>query len=248
MSNLPLLDEHLRMLRLPTILANYHRVAGDDSEKIRFLQELVALEVDRRHENGVRTRIAAARFPVVKTIESFDFSLQAQLPKAKLLDLLDGRFIADNINPVFVGPTGVGKTHVLTALGIAACTAGYRVLFTTAAEMCMNLITAKREDRLKQRLANYERYQLILIDELGYVPFEREATDLLYQVIAQRYERASIALTTNLAFTDWTQVFPDPMTASVVVDRLVHHSVVFEFAGESHRLRTRKGGRPPKGA
>ena len=112
----------------------------------------------------------------------------------------------------------------------------------------MNLITAKREDRLKQRLTNYERYQLILIDELGYVPFEREATDLLYQVIAQRYERASIALTTNLAFTDWTQVFPDPMTASVVVDRLVHHSVVFEFAGESHRLRTRKGGRPPKAA
>ena len=101
MSNLPLLDEHLRMLRLPTILANYHRVAGDDSEKIRFLQELVALEVDWRHENGVRARIAAAGFPGVKTIESFDFSLQAQPPKAKLLDLLDGRFIADKHQSIF---------------------------------------------------------------------------------------------------------------------------------------------------
>jgi hypothetical protein len=124
----------------------------------------------------VRARIAAARFPVIKTIESFDFTLQAQLPKAKLLALLDGRFVSDNINPILVGPTGVGKTHVLTAIGLAAYTAGYRVLFTTAAELCMNLITAKREDRLKQRLTNYERYQLLLIDELGYVPFEKEAT------------------------------------------------------------------------
>jgi DNA replication protein DnaC len=240
MSNLALLDEHLRTLRLPAMLANYRRIADDDGEKVMYLQALAALEVDRRHENGVRARIAAAHFPVVKTMESFDFSLQPNLPKAKLFDLLDGRFIAEHINPILVGPTGVGKTHALTAIGLAACAAGYRVLFTTAAELCMNLIAAKREDRLKQRIASYERYQLLQIDELGYIPFEREATDLLYQIIAQRYERASIALTTNLAFTDWTQVFPDPMTASVVVDRLVHHSIIFEFTGESHRLRTRQ--------
>jgi len=240
MTNLPLLDEHLRTLRLPTMLANYRRIAGDESGKIGYLHQLAVLEIDKRHENGVRARIAAAHFPVVKTMESFDFSLQPQLPKTKLLDLLDGRFVAEKRNPILVGPTGVGKTHALTAVGLAACTAGYRVLFTTAAELCMTLIAAKREERLKQRLTSYERYHLLLIDELGYVPFEREATDLLFQVISRRYERASIGMTTNLAFKDWTQVFPDPMTASAVVDRLVHHGIVFEFSGESHRLRTRQ--------
>jgi DNA replication protein DnaC len=247
MKNLPLLDEHLRTLRLPAILANYRRISDDDADKLGYLHELAALEVDKRHENGVRTRIAVAHFPVVKTMESFDFSLQPQLPKTKLLELLDGRFVAEKRNLILVGPTGVGKTHALTAIGLAACTAGYRVLFVTAAELCMTLIAAKREDRLKQRLASYERYHLVLIDELGYIPFEREATDLLYQVISRRYERASIGLTTNLAFMDWTQVFPDPMTASAVVDRLVHHGMVFEFSGESHRLRTRQAaGRPRK--
>lgn len=248
MTNGPLLDEHLRSLRLPAMLANYQRVADENSDKIAYLHELAALEVDKRHENGVRARIAAARFPVIKTMESFDFALQPQLPRVKLLDLLDARFVAERRNPILVGPTGVGKTHALTAIGLAACTAGYRVAFTTAAEICMNLIAAKREERLKQRLASYERYQLLLIDELGYVPFEREATDLLFQVISQRYERASIGLTTNLAFMDWTQVFPDPMAASAVVDRLVHHGIVFEFSGESHRLRMRQtAGRPRKG-
>lgn len=240
MKNAALLDEHLRTLRLPAILANYGRIAGEDADKLAFLHELVALEVDKRHENGVRARIAAAHFPVIKTMESVDFSLQPQLPKTKLLELLDGRFVAEGRNPILVGPTGVGKTHCLVAIGLAACAAGYRVLFTTAAELCMTLIAAKREDRLKQRLASYGRYNLLLIDELGYIPFEREATDLMFQVIAQRYERASIALTTNLAFQDWTQIFPDPMTASVVVDRVVHHAVIFEFTGESHRLRSRQ--------
>jgi DNA replication protein DnaC len=240
MKNAALLEEHLRTLRLPAMLANYRRIAGEDADKLTFLHELVALEVDKRHENGVRARIAAAHFPVIKTMESFDFSLQPTLPKTKLLDLLDGRFVAEGRNPILVGPTGVGKTHCLVAIGLAACAAGYRVLFTTAAELCMTLIAAKHEDRLKQRLASYDRCHLLLIDELGYIPFEREATDLMFQVIAQRYERASIALTTNLAFQDWTQIFPDPMTASVVVDRLVHHAVIFEFTGESHRLRSRQ--------
>lgn len=185
-------------------------------------------------------RIALAKFPVIKTIEAFDFSLQPKLPKTKILELLGCGFINQRRNLVLIGPTGVGKTHLLSATGFAACTQGYRVLFSTAAELLMALIAAKREDRLRQRLATIDRYDFVLIDELGYIPFEREATDLLFQVIAQRYERKSVGITTNLAFPDWVQVFPDAMAASAVVDRLIHHGTVFELDGESHRLRSRK--------
>ncbi|MDH2910835.1 MAG: ATP-binding protein, partial [Candidatus Eremiobacteraeota bacterium] len=131
-------------------------------------------------------------------------------------------------------------THLLSAIGFAACTHGYRVLFSTAAELLMSLIKAKREDRLRQRLETIDRYDFLLVDELGYIPFEREATDLLFQVITRRYERKSIGITTNLAFPDWVQVFPSENATGAVVDRLIHHGTVFELDGESHRLRSRK--------
>jgi DNA replication protein DnaC len=243
----PLLEMHLRHLRLPTMLSNYRRVAGEVSEPITYLTQLTALEVAKRHENGVRARIAAAHFPVIKTIESFDFSLQPQLPKAKLLELFDCAFVEQHRNIVCIGPPGTGKTHCLLAIGLAACTRGYRVQFTTAAELLMSLIAAKREDRLDRKLRSYDRYDVLLIDELGYIPFEREATDLLFQVISQRYERRSVAITTNLAFTDWTNIFPDAMTATAVIDRLVHHGTIFEFAGESQRLQARNRRGKPAG-
>lgn len=236
----PFLEEHLRVLRLPTVLQNYKRLAQGDEARVTYLGELSSLEVGKRHENGVRARILAAKFPVIKTMESFDFSLQPEFPKRKLSEFLDARFIDEKRNVIFIGPTGVGKTHVLSAIGVAACTNGYRVLFTTAAELLMSLIAVKREGRLKQRLKALDRYDFLIIDELGYIPFEREATDLLFQVISGRYERGSIGITTNLAFPDWTQVFPDAMAASAVVDRLIHHGAIFELTGESHRLRSRK--------
>ncbi|TAN09294.1 MAG: hypothetical protein EPN37_19400 [Chitinophagaceae bacterium] len=244
----PLLDLHLRSLHLPTMLNDYRRLLADARDPLSYLGDLVALEVAQRHENGVKARIAAAHFPVIKTIENFDFSLQPQLPKPKLLELFDATFIEQHRNALFIGPPGTGKSHCLCALGLAACMRGYRVLFTTAAELLMALIAAKRETRLDHKLRSLERYDLLLIDELGYIPFEREATDLLFQVISARYERRSIALTTNLAFERWTQVFPDAMAATAVIDRLVHHGSVFEFAGESHRLRTRSGGKTKKSA
>ncbi len=236
----PLLELHLRNLKLPAMLGSYRRLAGDVAEPVEYLTQLAALEVSKRHENGVRARIAAAHFPVIKTIESFDFALQPQIPKAKFLELFDCEFVEQHRNVICIGPPGTGKTHCLLALGLAACMRNYRVIFVTAAELLMGLIAAKHDGQLERKLRSYERYDVMLIDELGYIPFEREATDLLFQVISRRYERQSVAISTNLAFTDWTNIFPDPMAATAVIDRLVHHGAVFEFAGESQRLKARQ--------
>jgi DNA replication protein DnaC len=202
MDQQPLLEMHLRSLRLPTMLANSRRLAGEVADPMTYLTQLASLEVDKRHENGVRARVAAAHFPVIKTIQSFDFSLQPQLPKAKVLELFDCTFIDRRRNLICIGPPGTGKTHTLLAIGLAACTRGYRTLFVTAAELLMSLIAAKRDNLLDRKLRSLDRYDIVLIDELGYIPFEREATDLLFQIISQRYERSSIAITTNLAFSD----------------------------------------------
>jgi DNA replication protein DnaC len=246
MTEASLLEKNLQLLHLSAMSANYRHLLDGNPEALPYLESLVSLEVSKRHENGVKSRIVAARFPTTKTIESFDFSLQPQLPKAKILDHFDGRFIDAHRNVVFHGDSGTGKTHCLIALGVAACMKGHRVRFTTAAELLMQLMDAKREGTLERKYTGFERVDLLCIDELGYIPFEREATDLLFQLVSMRYERKSIALTTNLPFEDWTQVFPDARTARAVIDRLIHHGTVFEFGGESHRLRTRQGGKPTK--
>jgi len=246
MNESPLLDMQLRNLHLSAILANYRRLLGDHAEPLPYLCDLVSLEATKRQENGVRARITAAHFPTMKTIEAFDFTLQTELPKAKLLEHFDGAFVNAHRNLILSGPPGVGKSHVLTALGLAMCMRGHRVLFTTAAALLMKLIGAKRAGTLERQYRIIDRVDLLLIDELGYIPFERESTDLLFQLISQRYERRSIALTTNLPFEKWTQIFPDEMTATAVIDRLVHHGSVFAFAGQSHRLRSR--GKPAKDA
>jgi DNA replication protein DnaC len=235
----PLLEMQLRGMHLTTVLANYQRLLSEHAAPLPYLSDLISLEAAKRQENGVKARIAAAHFPTLKTIESFDFALQPELPKAKLLEHFESTFVDAHRNIILSGPPGVGKSHILSAIGLAMCMRGYRVLFTTAAALLMKLIAAKKAAALERHYRSFDRIDLLLIDELGYVPFEREATDLLFQLISQRYERRSIALTTNLPFEKWTQVFPDEMAATAVIDRLVHHGSVFAFAGESHRLRTR---------
>jgi DNA replication protein DnaC len=240
MSQSPLLNMQLRGLRLSGMLTNYQRLLKEHTEPLPYLSDLVALETTKRQENGVRARIAAAHFPTVKTIEAFDFSLQPELSKAKILEHFDGSFVEQRRNLILTGPPGRGKTHILIALGMSMCMRGYRTLFTTAAALLMQLIDAKKNGTLERRFRNLDRIDVLLIDELGYIPCEREASDLLFQVISQRYERRSIALTTNLPFERWGEIFPEEMTATAVIDRLIHHGSLFGFSGESHRLRTRK--------
>jgi len=240
MSQQPLLEMQLRGLRLSGMLANYRRLLKDHAEPLPYLADLVALETTKRQENGVRGRIAAAHFPTTKTLESFDFRLQPELPKAKVLEHFDGSFVEKHRNLIFCGQPGLGKTHLLIALGMSMCMHGYRTFFTTAAAMLMKLIDAKRNGTLERHLRALDRIDVLLIDELGYIPCEREASDLLFQVISQRYERRSIAMTTNLPFERWGEIFPEEMTANAVIDRLIHHGSLFVFSGESHRLRTRK--------
>ncbi len=240
MNQAPLLEMQLRGLHLSGMLANYQRLLKNHAEPLPYLADLVSLETTKRQENGVRTRIAAAHFPTTKTIEAFDFNLQPELPKAKILEHFDGSFVEKHRNLILSGPPGRGKTHILIALGMSMCMRGHRTLFTTAAALLMKLIDAKKSGTLERQFRNLDRIDVLLIDELGYIPCEREASDLLFQVISQRYERRSIALTTNLPFERWGEIFPDEMTATAVIDRLIHHGSLFGFSGESHRLRTRK--------
>ena len=243
-----LLEAILLELKLPTVREHYLRLAQDAKDPIVYLHDVMSAELHARNEAGVKARLHAARFPVIKTFDTFDFRLMPNVPKMKVLELTEKTFIEEGRNVVFYGPPGTGKTHCLIAIGVAACIHGYTSYFTTAAGLLNMMLTAKRQGTIDRRLRMLSRYDLLLIDELGYIPFEREATDLLFQVISQRYESKSIALTTNLAFEQWTQVFPDAMAATAVIDRIVHHGSVFEFAGESHRLRSRggKGARIPK--
>jgi len=169
----PLLEMQLKSLHLSAVLANYQRLLGEHSQPLPYLSDLIALESNKRHENGVRARISAAHFPTIKTIESFDFALQPELPKAKLLEHFDGAFVDAHRNVILTGPPGLGKSHILSALGLAMCTRGYRVLFTTAAELLMKFIAPKRDGTLPRHYRNLDRIDLLLIDELGYIPFDR---------------------------------------------------------------------------
>ena len=199
------------------------------------------MEIEQRYQNGIKDRMAAARFPTIKTFDTFDFTEQPDLPKVKLLEHADGEFVRHAKNVIFYGPPGTGKTHCLIALGVAACVQGIKTRFVTAAGLLGMLLDAKRDGTLTAKFRMLDRYQLLLIDELGYIPFEREATDLLFQVIGERYESKSIVITTNLAFEHWNQVFPTAMAATAVIDRLIHHGAVFELKGQSHRLKARSG-------
>jgi DNA replication protein DnaC len=236
-----LLKSHLRQLRLPTMGKEFEKLARDAASTnqtfAQFLLRLTELELAARAANAVAKRIKDADFPVLKDFDTYDFSVMPQLSKPKVLELARCEWIEQAYNCCLVGTPGTGKTHLAVGWGLAACRTGLRVRFFTAAALVSKLEQAQKQYTLDRFLTQLDRAQLLICDELGYVTLSRGGVELLFRVFADRYERGSILVTSNLPFSDWGQIFQGERMTAALLDRLCHRCHIFEMNGESYRFR-----------
>jgi len=205
-----------------------------------FLAEALKSEWQGRHRKGVEARLTMARFPWMKTVEQFDFSFQPSIDKKVVRELSGLGFVERAENVIFLGPPGVGKTHLAIALGIKAVEAGHRVLFLTLENLNGRLIRAQRENRVEKQLQQLVYPRVLIIDEMGYLPMNREEAGLFFRLLTRRYEKASLIITSNKSFVDWGEIFNDQVLATAILDRLLHHSTAINIKGESYRLKEKK--------
>jgi DNA replication protein DnaC len=236
-----LLQHHLKKLKLPTFQSEYAKLARqcatEGKDHVQYLLRLCELELIERERRMIERRIKAARFPATKSLDSFDFKAIPSLNKALTMELARCEFVDRRENVIALGPSGTGKTHVTLGLGLAACQKGLKVLFTTAAALVHELIEAVDDRRLQRLQKTLASQDLLLIDELGFVPLSKTGAELLFEIISQRYERGSIIITSNLPFDEWTEVFGSERLTGAILDRLTHHVHILEMNGESFRLR-----------
>jgi DNA replication protein DnaC len=236
-----LLEHHLKQLKLPTMLREYASVAatcGRENQPFEtFLLRLCERERVERQQRATERRIKAAKFATLKTIEGFDFSAQPSINEALIRELLVGEFIDRRENVLLIGNSGTGKTHLATALGLAACHEGRKVRFFGVTGLVTELLEAREDRRLERLLKTLQRQELLILDELGYVPFTKAGAELLFEVVSRAYERQSLVVTTNLPFEQWAEVCGSQRLTGAMLDRLTHRVHIVEANGESYRLR-----------
>jgi DNA replication protein DnaC len=239
-----LLQHHLKQLKLPTFLREYDKMATlcgqEQTDYQTYLLRLAERELVDREQRAAERRIRAAKFPILKTLETFAFERQPGINRALILELARGEYMDRRENILFVGNSGTGKTHLATALGFAACQQGRRVRFFTVTSLVTQLLE-RREERVLERFhKQLERLDLLVLDELGYVPFSKAGAELLFEVISRAYERTSLMVTSNLPFEEWTEIMGNERMTGALLDRLTHRVHILEANGESYRLQESK--------
>jgi DNA replication protein DnaC len=233
---------NLKYLKLPFMIDQHQDLARDASKKnwshLDYFEKLVDGEAALRQDRAIRQRVRMARFPVVKTLDQFNWTWPKNINRLQVQNLFRLQFVKDRSNIIFLGGVGLGKTHLASALGYAACLKGHKVLFATAVDIVNTLSAAQAAGRMKQELKKYTQPALLVMDELGFLPMDKAGADLLFQVISLRYERSAIVITSNRAFKDWSEIFNNDSTlTSAILDRLLHHAETVLVEGKSYRMK-----------